>query len=222
MFGFIIRPFRVIHRHLGRTPIEKREAQALVDTRKVLLTYRSASENSKAQVSLYTERVERLKATLAVEQGRQPEKRSFDWVRFDNNTLLVAIKDDLYEAEKKLHEALSDYESNSANVAMFEAREVRLDASLAKRKVLVEAGKRVSDVPMLSEPASEVMLVTGVQDGNMVDGQLGLIPDRRETIAAVAAQAVARNSDIAVHSRPVSIKGRAHILSDDSGMALAG
>lgn len=134
MFGYITRPFRAIHRVLGRTPIETRERQALSDVRKVLLSYHSATEKSKFNVGMYKERVARLKADLAIELARPKEKSRWDWARMDQNTLVTAIKDDLYEAEKKLHEETADYESNLSNTRMFTDRAVRLEASLEQRK----------------------------------------------------------------------------------------
>lgn len=151
MFGSIIRPFRAAHRALGRTSIVTRETQALSDTRKTLLSFRAACENSKAEVGKYTERVARLHGDLATELARQPEKRRFDWLRFDNNTLLVAIKDDLYEAEKKLHEQLANYESNMANCTMFEMREQRLAKSLELRTGMAEK-KSVQEAPAGQHP----------------------------------------------------------------------
>lgn len=179
MFGFIIRPFRVAHRYLGRTPIEKREAMTLTDTRKVLLTYRSAMENSKAQVGLYTERVNRLQVDLALELTRVPEKRGWDWIRFDQNNLLTAIKDDLYEAEKKLHEGLSDYEANSANVAMFEMREKRLMASIERRHA-----NSLAAAPKVALTQAPGEMAVEYDPGN---GQIDLIP-KPVTIAALARQ----------------------------------
>lgn len=174
MFGFIIRPFRAIGRSLGRVSIEKREQGTLSDTRKVLLTFRAARENSKAQVGLYRERVARLQAALQVEQSRPVEKRAFDWVRFDQNTLMTAIKDDLYEAEKKLHEELANYESNDAQVCMFEAREVRLVGSLEARRIISDVSEQLAQ----ADDSREVLHVTGV-DYDPANGRIDLVPNQR-------------------------------------------
>jgi len=133
MFATLFRPFRATYRYLSRTPIEKREQEELAVTRKSLLAFRAARESSFALRGMLRERVARLSGELDTARQGMPEKRAFDWARMDHNTLVGAIKDDLYEAEKQLHEQEHNFEHNDCNVATLERRESRLVASLARR-----------------------------------------------------------------------------------------
>lgn len=160
MFATIVRPFRAMYRAMTRVAIETREQEELTQTRKQLLGFRAARESTGAMRAMLRERVERLTGELAVAMEGLPEKRSFDWIRFDNNTLVVAIKDDLYEAEKQLHEQEHSFEHNECNVAMLERREDRLVASLDLRKHRAAQAKAAQRVSKGAKPV-ETFIASG-------------------------------------------------------------
>lgn len=173
MFATIVRPFRALYRAMTRVAIETREQEELTQTRKLLLSFRAARESAGAMRAMLRERVDRLTGELAVAMQGLPEKRTFDWIRFDNNNLVAAIKDDLYEAEKQLHEQEHNFEHNECNVAMLERREDRLVASLDLRKHRatqpkaaqpVSKGTKVVDAFFASCSAAPAMQVEMLDD----------------------------------------------------------
>lgn len=220
MFASIIRPFRAAQRILGRVAIEKREAQELGETRKRLLTFRAALERSTAMRAMLTERVARLHRDLTKATADAPEKRRWDWLRMDSNTLVVAIKDDLYEAEKQLFEEHHNFEGVHYEVQKLEQREQRLVESLARRnppmKALAPANAERAFAPTTREKlAGDAKSGEGevVYDG--LSGQIDLIPPKKETLASMARTAIngaPRVDSLGTHDR-VSPSNMAGIVS---------
>ncbi len=175
MIRFTIGAVRAVCRLFFRIPIETKESDQVHSSRKILLDYDKAAEDSRAQVTKLEARIARLRASIAEEEKANVKtKRSFDWARFDNNTLLVAMKDDLHHAEVELLTQAANLESNETNAEMHRRRIARLTASLAKRKEVVKQQEAESEKER--QATSQTWSTQGVEYDAM-SGRIDLVAD---------------------------------------------